>query len=82
MKRCPGRSCDRREAVFEMTSEGMSTREVAGVLGVDQKTVCNDLKSEENSSKTSERAQGSEENSARSQKPSQCAMAVAVRLCG
>lgn len=42
---------DRREAVAELSEEGHSQRKIADVLGVDQKTVSNDLRSpEENSS--------------------------------
>lgn len=40
----------RREAAKELTDEGLKQREVAEVLGVDQKTVSNDLRSEEKSS--------------------------------
>jgi transposase len=41
---------ERREAVKELTGEGMSQREVAEVLGVHQTTVHEDLKSDGNSS--------------------------------
>jgi len=40
---------ERREAVRELTDEGLSQREVADVLGVDHKTVSNDLRRGENS---------------------------------
>jgi predicted transcriptional regulator len=40
---------DRRQAVIELSAEGHSQRQIASVLGVDQKTISNDL-SEENSS--------------------------------
>lgn len=42
---------ERREAVKELTSNGMSQREVAEVLGVDHKTIHHDLKLGENSPK-------------------------------
>lgn len=48
---------DRREAVAELTEEGMSTRDIGDVLGVDQKTVSNDRRSgEEDSSPEPESA--------------------------
>ncbi len=34
---------DRREAVLELTEDGLSTREAAGVLGVGKSTVAEDL---------------------------------------
>jgi hypothetical protein len=37
---------DRREAVAELTEEGMTRRETAEILGVDEKTVRNDLAAE------------------------------------
>jgi predicted transcriptional regulator len=42
---------ERREAVKELTDEGISQREVAEVLGVTQPTVQADLKSDKNLSK-------------------------------
>jgi hypothetical protein len=42
---------DRRNAEKELKTEGLSQRQIANVFGVDQKTVSNDLRSEENSSK-------------------------------
>lgn len=41
---------ERREAVTEMRQAGMSTRAIGSALGVDQKTISNDLRSEELSS--------------------------------
>lgn len=35
----------RREIASQLAEQGMSTREIAGVLGVDQKTISNDLRS-------------------------------------
>jgi transposase len=40
---------DRREAVKELTADGLSQREVGEVLGVDHVTVANDLRAGENS---------------------------------
>lgn len=40
----------RRAAVEELTQAGMSQRQVAAVIGVDQKTISNDLRAEEFSS--------------------------------
>jgi predicted transcriptional regulator len=39
---------DRREAVLEMATDGMTQREIAGVLGVTQPTISNDLNSDKN----------------------------------
>jgi IS30 family transposase len=39
---------DRRSAVKELASEGLSQRVIADVIGVHQETVCNDLKNERN----------------------------------
>lgn len=41
---------ERREAVAELAADGMSQREIADVIGVNQATVCNDLKVDEFSS--------------------------------
>lgn len=60
---------ERREAAAELTAEGLTQREVADVLGVDQKTVSNDLRSGEEDSSSGERDQdgggASEESSSR-----------------
>jgi hypothetical protein len=54
---------DRREAAAEMAEEGLSQREIAGVLGVDQKTISNDLRGEEDSSRNGEEVAGNREES-------------------
>ncbi|UMB67678.1 hypothetical protein [Mycobacterium paraterrae] len=41
----------RREVVVDLAESGMSQRAIASVVGVDQKTVSNDLRREENSSR-------------------------------
>jgi phage N-6-adenine-methyltransferase len=40
---------NRREAVKELTDEGLSTREIGGILGVDQSTVVKDRRDEKSS---------------------------------
>lgn len=41
---------ERKQVVAELRAEGMSTRAIGAAVGVDQKTVVNDLRREENSS--------------------------------
>src|SRR6516225_2169883 len=43
----------RRRIVMQLTREGKSQREIGSSLGVDQKTISNDVRYEENSSKPS-----------------------------
>lgn len=47
----------------ELKAEGLSQRQTSEVLGVDQKTVSNDLRTEENSSKNGTFLSETEENS-------------------
>jgi predicted transcriptional regulator len=54
---------ERREAVKELTSEGLSQREIGAVLGVDQSTVHADLKSDGSSSNKAKAKAKSDENS-------------------
>ena len=55
---------ERREAVLELSRAGMSQREIGGVLGVDHRTIGNDLRTGEiprsqlNSGKTPENRLG------------------------
>ena len=43
---------ERREAVAELAAEGMTQREIAGVLGVSQKTVDRDMDASETNDTT------------------------------
>lgn len=60
----------------------MSQREIAGVLGVDHKTVCNDLHAGENSPKSSDRPGRDGENSPKPSKPAVTVAAGIVAATG
>jgi 16S rRNA G966 N2-methylase RsmD len=59
---------DRRETVAELKAEGLSNRKIAEVLGVDERTVRNDL-SAENSAACLEVAEGEPDRSAENSAP-------------
>jgi transcriptional regulator with XRE-family HTH domain len=61
---------DRREAVLEMRQEGMSQREIAGVIGVDQATVNRDLQTDANASESKDSSVEGDANATKSDESS------------
>jgi hypothetical protein len=61
---------DRREAVRELTTEGLSTREIGDVLGVDHSTIVRDgANTPDHPNKRSNRGQASGEDGANAPAP-------------
>lgn len=69
---------ERREAVAELRAEGKSKRDVAAVLGVDEKTVRNDLSDAEYSAESTDVSEGGDVDDAENSAPLDVMAGLAV----